>query len=267
MLTVDYGRLDLEAGHKLLDLGCGFGRHAYEAAKRGAHVVACDMSMPELIEVRNTFSAMANAGQYDSSSVQTLQVSGDATKMPFGDNSFDRIIVSEVLEHIPDDFAALAELARVLKPGGVLAVTVPTFLPERICWAINSSYHAPAAVGGHVRIYTDAEMANKITMSGLAPFDKHRTHALHSPYWWLKCAVGIDNDDHSLVSRYHDLLVWEITDRPKVLSALASVLDPVLGKSTVTYARKPAEPVELAEPVEPVGPAGPVEPVEPVEPA
>lgn len=238
MLTVDYQRLGLEAGHTLLDLGCGFGRHAYEAARRGAHVIACDMAQPELIEVRNTFKAMAEAGEYDAATVETMQINGDATKLPFADNSFDRIIISEVLEHIPNDFAALAELARVLKTGGILAVTVPTFLPERICWAINSDYHAPAAVGGHVRIYTDTEMANKLTMSGLMPVDKHRTHGLHSPYWWLKCAVGIDNDEHTLVRRYHDLLVWEITDRPKILDVIGSVLDPVLGKSTVTYARK-----------------------------
>lgn len=238
MLTVDYDRLGLQAGQTLLDLGCGFGRHAYEAARRGAHVVACDMSMPELIEVRNTFSAMAAENQYDSEAVSTMEVTGDATLLPFGDNSFDRIIISEVLEHIPDDFAALNELSRVLKPGGILAATVPTFLPERLCWAISSDYHAPAAVGGHVRIYTDAEMANKMIIAGLEPIDKHRKHGLHSPYWWLKCFVGIDNDDHRLVKRFHDLLVWEITDAPKVLSALGSVIDPILGKSTVTYARK-----------------------------
>jgi cyclopropane fatty-acyl-phospholipid synthase-like methyltransferase len=47
VLTADYDRLGLRAGDRLLDLGCGFGRHAFEALRRGARVVACDMAVPE----------------------------------------------------------------------------------------------------------------------------------------------------------------------------------------------------------------------------
>ena len=54
MLTVDYERFDVRAGDLLLDLGCGFGRHTYEALARGAHVVSCDMALPELEAIRNT---------------------------------------------------------------------------------------------------------------------------------------------------------------------------------------------------------------------
>lgn len=241
MLTVDYDRLGLEAGHELLDLGCGFGRHAFEAARRGAHVTACDMAVPELVDVRNTFGAMHDAGELDDS-VRCNQIAGDATRLPFEDNTFDRIIASEVLEHIPRDIDALAELTRVLKSGGIIAATVPTFLPERICWAINSDYHAPVSVGGHVRIYTRGEMRAKMTGVGLNPVDAHQTHGLHSPYWWLKCAVGIENNDHPLVKKYHDLLVWEITDQPKVLQWAGKVLDPLIGKSTIVYAEKIAVP-------------------------
>ena len=240
MLTVDYDRLGLRAGHHLLDLGCGFGRHAFEAARRGAHVTACDMAIAELSDVRATFAAMAESGEIDADTTRVAAVAGDATQLPFEDATFDRIIASEVLEHIPSDIDALAELTRVLAPGGILAATVPTFLPERICWAINSDYHAPASVGGHVRIYTRGELRAKMIGAGLRPIDAHQTHGLHSPYWWLKCAVGIDNDDHPLVKKYHDLLVWEITEQPKLLQLAGKVLDPLLGKSTILYAEKPA---------------------------
>ena len=133
MLTVRYDRLGLRPGERLLDLGCGFGRHAFEAGRRGAHVVALDRADTELKEVRNTFGAMAEAGEVDESAcVGTVQ--GDANSLPFTDGAFDRIVASEVIEHVADDAGALAELARVLRPGGVLAVTVPAEGPEKICW-------------------------------------------------------------------------------------------------------------------------------------
>ena len=159
MLTVDYNRLGLKPGERLLDLGCGFGRHAYEAARQGAHVVACDLASAELAEVRATFAAMSDAGEQYHGTCQAAQ--GDATRLPFPDQSFDRVIASEVLEHVDSDDQALAELTRILRPGGVLAVTVPTWFPEKVCWALSDEYHAPKAVGGHVRIYRRSELRRR----------------------------------------------------------------------------------------------------------
>ena len=100
---------------------------------------------------------------------------------------FDRVIASEVLEHIPDDAGAMAELARVLQPGGTIAVTVPAWLPEKVCWALSDEYHAPFVEGGHVRIYTEAELrVEAARRPGLVPGAAHHAHALHSPYWWLQ---------------------------------------------------------------------------------
>ena len=63
MLTVRYERLGLKAGDRVLDLGAGFGRHAFDAARHGARVVALDYAHDELVSVRNTFAAMAEAGE------------------------------------------------------------------------------------------------------------------------------------------------------------------------------------------------------------
>ncbi|NCG23322.1 MAG: SAM-dependent methyltransferase, partial [Actinobacteria bacterium] len=65
MLTVDYDRLGLRAGDRLLDLGCGFGRHTFEALVRGAHVVSCDMAFPELEKIRNTEPLLIDDGFFD----------------------------------------------------------------------------------------------------------------------------------------------------------------------------------------------------------
>jgi len=240
MLTVDFDRLGLKAGDLILDMGAGAGRHAFEVYRRGAHIVALDYSLADLKDVSGLFAAMTDAGEAPAGT-SWATVNGDGTQLPFPDDTFDHIICSEVMEHIPDDAAAARELARVLKPGGMLAVTVPTFLPERICWALSDEYHAPFVEGGHVRIFTEAELRTRFVAAGLEPKGTHHAHALHSPYWWLKCAVGPTNDDHPLVQAYHRLLVWDITKAPKLTRWTEKILNPVLGKSVVLYATKPAK--------------------------
>ena len=238
MLTVDYDLLGLQAGDLLLDMGCGAGRHTFESYRRGARVVAFDYSYDELADVRGLFGAMQEAGEGPRNSLAT-SVNGDAVKLPFDDDSFDRIIASEVLEHVPDDEGALDELLRVLRPGGVLAATIPAWLPEKICWALSDEYHAPFVVGGHVRIYTEDELRRKMRAAGLEPGPSHHAHALHSPYWWLKCAVGPTNDENPLVKAYLRLLTWDITKQPMVLQVAETLLQPLMGKSLIVYARKP----------------------------
>ncbi|MEM8922450.1 MAG: class I SAM-dependent methyltransferase [Actinomycetota bacterium] len=247
MLTVDYDRLELKPGMTVLDLGAGFGRHAFETARRGANVIAVDLAAEELVSTGDTFAAMYEAGEIDGISTGVAQA--DGLQLPFPDGTFDRIIASEVLEHVPDDLGVMAELRRVLAPGGRIAATVPSTIPEQICWWLNEAYHAPIAEGGHVRIYTRAELETKLTACGLTPVDGHRAHALHSPYWWLKCAVGIDNDDHPLVKAYLKLLTWDITDAPTVTRTAERVLNPVLGKSFVIYADRAPAAVDAPEPV------------------
>lgn len=240
MLTVRYEWLGLEPGDRVLDLGCGFGRHAYESLRRGAHVVACDFSLAELKDVNGMFAAMRSSEDLPGSATGTC-VNGDGTRLPFADDTFDKIIASEVLEHIPDDSAAMAELHRVLKPGGTLAVTVPAWLPERISWAITDEYHAPFVDGGHLRIYTEAGLRSLMRSVGLRPGDAHHAHAVHSPYWWVKCAVGPTNDEHWAARAYHQLLLWEITGVQPIagLTKLADrLLNPFIGKSLIVYATK-----------------------------
>jgi SAM-dependent methyltransferase len=141
------------------------------------------------------------------------------------------------MEHIPDDESALHELHRVLKPNGILAVTVPRRWPEQICWLLSNDYHS--AAGGHVRIYTRDDLESKLQRADLYPFRHHYAHALHSPYWWLKCAIGVDRD-LPITRAYHSFLVWDIMRKPRLVRTTERALDPVLGKSMVVYARKVA---------------------------
>jgi len=240
VLTVRYPLLGLRPGAAVLDLGCGAGRHAFEAARRGARVVAADLDLAELKDVRQLFQAMDAAGEIPATG-SGRAVNADALRLPFPTASFDAVIASEVMEHIPDDAAAAAELARVLRPGGTLAVTVPSWLPERVCWALSERYHAPHVPGGHVRIYSEPVLRRRLREAGLRPGAAHHAHALHTPYWWLRCVVGVDDAEHPLVRAWHRLLVWDIVERPLPTRLAETLLSPVLGKSLVVYARKPRE--------------------------
>ena len=240
MLTVDFDRLGVKAGDQAIDIGAGAGRHSFELYRRGADVIAFDQNAADMAEVATMFGAMELAGEVPAGARARTEV-GDALNLPFDDDSFDVVLISEVLEHVPEDARAIAELTRILKPGGVAAVTVPRAFPERICWALSDAYHE--VEGGHIRIYRADELADKLAAAGLDVTGTDHAHALHAPYWWLKCAVGVDNNDNPLTKAYHQLLVWDLMKGPWLTRTAEKVLNPVLGKSVVFYLHKPKVPV------------------------
>ena len=164
MLTVDFDRLGLRPGDRALDMGCGAGRHAFEMYRRGADVIAFDQDADELAKVRDMFAAMREAGEVPEGAEADVK-EGDALALPFADGEFDRVVAAEILEHIPADIQAIGELVRVTRPGGTVALTVPRWLPEVICWQLSREYHDTP--GGHIRIYTDAELTAKAENAGL----------------------------------------------------------------------------------------------------
>jgi SAM-dependent methyltransferase len=237
MLTVDFDRLGLQPGERLLDMGCGGGRHAFAGIRRGATVIAVDYSEGELKDVRGVIGAMSENNEIPPGT-EWGTVNGDALNLPFADASFDVIVASEVLEHLWATEWAMSELVRVLRPGGRIAVTVPSELPERICWKLDRGYHD--VPGGHVRIFRRADLEARLTGAGLVLTGHDHQHGLHSPYWWIRCAGGVNNPDRFLARHYHELLVLQIIDNPGWLAAIDRLLNPLIGKSLIVYGERPA---------------------------
>ena len=112
MLTVDFDRLGIGPGSKVIDVGCGAGRHSFEAYRRGADVVAFDQNAGELDGVDTLFRAMADAGEAPASA-RAQTVAGDARELPYPDRTFDCVIASEILEHVPADDKEYALIRKI----------------------------------------------------------------------------------------------------------------------------------------------------------
>ncbi len=232
MHTVNFDYFKLRAGDRILDLGCGEGRHAITAyTLENVVAVGIDLSIKDLGTTRERFSEFEDP----ENTKKKLFISvADGAKLPFADGSFDKVICSEVLEHIPDYISVLAEINRVLKPGGLFAVSVPRFGPEWVCWQLSDAYHAME--GGHIRIFKAKILKQEIEKFGMIQYRHHWAHALHVPYWWLKCLLWHDGDDNPwIVTTYHRFLVWDLIKKPWVTNFLEKSLNPILGKSVVMY--------------------------------
>ena len=220
---------------RVLDVGCGSGRHMTAALRfPKLKVIGTDINIEDAVAAKNRLNTHQKPGSHGNDGGEVIVA--DICALPFRDDFFDLVLCSEVLEHIQHHKIAASEIVRVLKPGKNLVVSVPRYLPERICWALSDDYrHAP---GGHVRIYSLKALAGLLKSAGLIRWGLHFAHSLHTPYWWLKCLAGPDRSDCMLVNRYHRFLVWDIMKKPRITQFLDKILNPVLGKSIVLYLRK-----------------------------
>ncbi len=237
MQTIRFNNLELEEGSSVLDMGCGEGRHTIGLfIEKKINAFGFDLSIDDLNIAR---SRLRDFPSVKEDSAACLFGVSNINKLPFAEGAYDSVICSEVLEHVDSPEESIRELVRVLKPGGILALSVPRFLPEWICWRLSEGYQNMP--GGHVRIFKHSTLKHLATEAGVVYEKFHWAHGLHSPYWWLQCLFWNTRENSKLIKIYHQFLVWDLMKKPLFTKILEFILQPLIGKSLVMYFRKPID--------------------------
>ena len=230
LLTVDLERLRLRPGERLLDAGCGEGRHCFGALSRGARVVGLDLDLASLQAASGALrSRAAELGSLGA------MLQGNAFQLPFRDETFDKVICAEVMEHVHDYPAAARELARVTKPDGIVAVTIPTATSENLYLRLGDEYFE--SPGGHIRIFRPRDLARALADAGLATVGCGFAHGFHTPYWMLRSVMHLPDADRSrMVRGYRKFLIQAVAS--PLMTRLEGWLNWVCPKSVILYAEK-----------------------------
>ena len=179
LLTVDLERLEGPGGERLLDAGCGEGATASAPSSAAPSVVGLDLDLGLAARRRGARHCASEAAR--SRGQLGAHASRRHLRLPFRDETFDKVICSEVMEHVHDYRAAARELARVTRPGGMVAVTIPTATSEHLYLRTGDDYFE--SPGGHIRIFRPASsspegLAERGTLHGRGGLRPRAPHPL-----------------------------------------------------------------------------------------
>jgi len=146
-----------------LDLGCAQGMLSFFLRRRGGFWVGADQDFINLLTTRNL--------------VGTDLVQVEAAALPFGSQAFDLVVLPDYLEHVSDDDGLLAELGRILRPGGALIVVVPQTGPFHLLHRLKAALGMKLEFYGHKREgYSPEDLSGKLSRAGFR-LSAHKTYA------------------------------------------------------------------------------------------
>jgi ubiquinone/menaquinone biosynthesis C-methylase UbiE len=160
-------RPHLKPGSRLLEIGCGAGNLLLQATVRGSYPVALDLSMQALTFVRSRLEE-ATSGAERPVSFACTQAVGES--LPLADESFDCVLLSEVIEHLEAPQISIREAARVLCRGGRLLITTPNYRSfwPLMEWTIDRLNMAPKMAGEqHISRFHLSSLKQTLKEAGL----------------------------------------------------------------------------------------------------
>ncbi len=232
--SVDLELLGLRDGDRLVDVGCGTGRHVVRACRSRCLVVGIDRDVDELNILKFFGYCLACEGKLLACANAVV---ADGLRLPLRDESVDRVICTEVLEHVSDDGALIGELRRVLRPGGTIAISVPDSRSEWLVWQAASLRGVPA--GEHLRRYRRGQAAALLRENGFVVYAERRRHGLETPFWLLAVGANGGGVRRGAAKAWRGFLDGRSAEGSRLLTRLESAANLVVPKSVVVYARKP----------------------------
>lgn len=229
--NVDLEVLGVGAGDRIVDLGCGEGGLAELFVRAGVHVTGVEPAA--YLRER----AVARLQSLDPSSTA---VDGVGEKMPLGDAEAGAVTVTEVLEHVADPAAVLEELHRVVRPGGVVCLSVPTSPTELVFWRLHPRYAENAT---HVRIFTRPELRKLIETAGFE-IVRWEGRNFRAAVLWFFHALARTESDHAgvlLGNAWIDRVVaapFHALDLLRLGGVVDAIGNRVWPKSWYVYARR-----------------------------
>ena len=228
--NVDLAALGVRPGDRVIDVGCGEGGLAELLARAGLHVTGVEPA-PYL---RERFQE--RLGPIDA---ESRVVDGLADALPFADGEVRAIVMTEVLEHVPDPKAALLELRRVLAPEGVLCLSVPTSYTELVFWRVHPRYAENAT---HERIFTRPELQRLIALAGFEVTRWEGRNFLPALSWIFHALLRSESDhtgailEHRFVDRVLGGL-WRVLGLVGLRGLVEAAGNRVWAKSWYVYCR------------------------------
>ncbi len=218
----------IRADDRVLDVGCGDGGNIYFAGQQGAHVTFVDIDASRVAETERRAK--------QSRAREIVPIVSDCTPIPLPDGYATVVICTEVIEHVPDAEAFVAELVRVGAPGARYFVSVPDPAMERLQkpLAPPSYFEAP----NHVRVLQHAEFEALLRNQGLI-VDRHTTYGFYWALWWAlfwSCDIEL-GERHPALDAWSQTWVhaMQTKDGPKI----KRVLDGFGPKSQLVLAHLP----------------------------
>lgn len=228
--NVDMVALGVRPGDRVVDVGCGEGVLAELMARAGLHVTGVEPAA----YLRQRFAARLQPIDPESAVVDGL-----ANALPFGDGEVSAIVMTEVLEHVPDPKAVLSELRRVLRPGGIMCLSVPTSYTELVFWRLHPGYAENAT---HERIFTRPELARLIARAGFEVTRWEGRNFLAALLWIFHALLRSDSD-HTGEIREHRFVelglgaLWRVLAVTRLQRPVEAVGNRLWAKSWYVYCR------------------------------